>query len=83
MVPTNDIRLTFDSDIRATESSFDLFAENLPLYPVFPPDKVILEVKYNRFMLSYISDLISVVEARKITSSKYCLSRSIGYPMYV
>jgi len=83
MVPTNDIRLTFDSDIRATESSFELFAENLPLYPVFPPDKVILEVKYNRFMLSYISDLISVVEARKITSSKYCLSRSIGYPMYV
>ena len=79
----NNIRLTFDSQIRATESSFDLFADNLPLAPVFPLDKVIFEVKYDKFLLSYITDIISRVDARKITSSKYCLSRTLGYPMHL
>lgn len=77
----NNIRLTFDSGIRATESSFDLFGANLPLYPVYDPDKLIFEVKYDGFMLSYIKDAISAVDRRSITSSKYCLSRSIGYPL--
>lgn len=76
----NNTRLTFDSDIRVTESSFDLFSENLPLTWAQAPDKVILEVKYDRFLLSYITDLISTVNERSISSSKYCLSRMLGYP---
>ena len=80
MAKENNIRLTFDSHILATESSFDLFAEKLPMAPVFPVDKVIFEVKYDKFMLEYISNIISEVDARNISSSKYCLSRSVGYP---
>lgn len=76
----NNTRLTFDSDIRVTESSFDLFSENLPLTWAQAADKVILEVKYDRFLLSYITDLISTVNERSISSSKYCLSRMLGYP---
>lgn len=83
MAKENNIRLTFDSQIRATESSFDLFSDNLPLAPVFPLDKVIFEVKYDKFLLSYITDIISMVDARNITSSKYCLSRTLGYPMHL
>lgn len=81
MAKENNIRLTFDSKIRATESSFDLFSDNLSLNPVFPYDKVIFEVKYDKFMLGYISDIISGINERNISSSKYCLSRTIGYPM--
>ena len=44
-------------------------------------DKVIFEVKYDRFMLGYITDIISTIDRRSITSSKYCLARSIGYPL--
>lgn len=83
MAKENNIRLTFDSDIRATESSFDLFDEKLPLYSVFPQDKVIFEVKYDKFLLSYISELISIANTTKITSSKYCLSRKLGYTKYL
>ena len=75
------IRLTFDSRICATESSMELFHPHLPLNPVFDADKVIFEVKYDRFMLGYISEIISNVNRRSISSSKYCLSRSIGYPL--
>lgn len=82
MAKENNIRLTFDREICATESSMELFSQNLPLYSVFDPDKVIFEVKYDKFMLGYISDIISSVNRRSISSSKYCLSRSIGYPLY-
>jgi len=77
----NNIRLTFDKEICATESSYDLFSKNLPMTPVFPMDRVVFEVKYDKFLLSYITDIISRIDARNITSSKYCLSRAIGYPM--
>lgn len=81
MARENNIRLTFDSGISATESSFDLFSPNLPLYPVFDLDKVTFEVKYDGFMLSYIKEIISSVDRRSLSSSKYCLSRSVGYPL--
>lgn len=79
MAKENNIRLTFDSEIRATESSFDLFSENLPLNPVFPKDKIVFEVKYDKFLLGYISEIVSTINVKNITSSKYCLSRTTGY----
>lgn len=83
MTKENDIRLTFDSEIRVTESSYDLFDENLLLYPIADANYVIFEAKYNRFMLSYVSDIISEIDRRSVTSSKYIMGRSIGYPGYL
>ncbi len=72
----NSIRLTFDSDIRATESCFDLFSKDLVLNPVFNYNFVVFEVKYNGFLLSYIKDIISTVDRIQTPVSKYCLGRS-------
>ena len=83
MAKENNIRLTFDSDIRATESNFDLFSKNLLLNNILYVDNVIFEVKYNQFLLGYISEIISHIDRRTVTSSKYCLGRSIGYPLYL
>ena len=83
MAKENNIRLTFDSNVCATESCFDLFSENLIMNPVFDQTKTIFEVKYDRFMLGYISEIISTVNRRKISSSKYCMGRSIGYPLHL
>lgn len=79
----NNIRLTFDSDIRATESNFDLFSNTLLLYSVMDESKSVFEVKYDKFMLSYLADIIGQIEKRTISSSKYCLGRTIGYPLYL
>lgn len=81
MAKENNIRITFDSQIQATESSVDLFSAHLPLYPVMDLGQVVMEVKYDKFMLSYISDIISRVEKRSVSSSKYCMGRSVGYPL--
>lgn len=78
MVRENNIRITFDYEIKATESSFDLFSDTLNQNPVFDNNFVVMEVKYNGFLLSYIKDLLNVSEKSQTSVSKYCLSRSIG-----
>lgn len=75
----NRIRVNFDTKIEATESSFDLFAEDLNMYPVFDQYRVILEVKYNGFLLSYIKDLLKKAEKSEISVSKYTLARQQAY----
>lgn len=70
-IDTNNIRITFDSDIRTTESSFDIFKENLLTYPIAPGDMVILEVKYNNFLFDYIKDALKSVRKSPTSFSKY------------
>ena len=72
----NSIRLTFDSDIRATETCFDLFDKDLLLNPVFDYNKVVFEVKYNGFLLSYVKDIIDSIDRIQTPVSKYCLGRT-------
>ena len=74
----NRIRITFDSRIVATESRFAPFDPKLPMYPVMDPFNLVLEVKYNGFLLSYIKDLLDQVERSELSVSKYCLARSVS-----
>ena len=74
----NKIRITFDHEIRANEACLDLFSSQLTMYPVLDPFNVVLEVKYNGFLLSYIKSLISAANRSELSVSKYCLARSAG-----
>ena len=74
----NHIRITLDSRITATESGWDLFSGRLPMYSVMDPFQMVLEVKYNGFLLSYIRDLLDLVERSELSVSKYCLARSVS-----
>ena len=74
----NHIRITLDSRIIATESCFDVFSEHLPMYAVMDPFQMVLEVKYNGFLLSYLKDLLDMVERSELSVSKYCLARSVS-----
>lgn len=78
VVPENSIRITFDFNIMATESSFDIFNPNLPLYPVLDRSNIVLEVKYNGFLLSYLKDAIEAIDKSRISVSKYCLARNVS-----
>ncbi|MBM7871542.1 SPX domain protein involved in polyphosphate accumulation [Clostridium pascui] len=77
-VPENDIRITLDARIAATENNLDLFDENINLYPVSNFDDVTLEVKYNGFLLSYVRDLLATCNKMATSNSKYCLARSVS-----
>ena len=74
----NHIRITLDSRIAATESRWDLFDGGLAMYPVLDPFQMVLEVKYNGFLLSYIKDRLDLAERSELSVSKYCLARSVS-----
>lgn len=71
----NNIRITFDHQITATESAFDLFDPDLNMNPVLDPCNVVLEVKFNGFLLQYIKELLSCTDKSELSVSKYVLAR--------
>lgn len=75
----NDIRITFDHQIAATESNFDLFDPKLIMHPVMAPNMAVLEVKYNGFLLSYIRQMLAGIDQSELSVSKYCMARQLSY----
>lgn len=78
-VPVNHTRITFDSEIRSSEGCLDLFADHPSfLYPVGSRSEVVLEVKYDHFLLSYIKDALDMCEKTEQSFSKYITARPYG-----
>lgn len=75
----NRIRVTFDHQITATESCFDLFSTKLNMNPVLDPFAVVLEVKYNGFLLGYIQQMLATIDKSELSVSKYCLALQNSY----
>lgn len=79
----NKIRITFDNKIVSTESSFDLFDSHLNMSPVLDPYDVVLEIKYNGFLLGYIKELINCTNKSELSVSKYILARQNAYQTHI
>lgn len=79
----NKIRITFDNAIVSTESSFDLFDPELNMNPVLDPYDVVLEVKFNGFLLGYIKELINSTDKSELSVSKYVLARQNAYQTHI
>ena len=65
------VRITFDTDIRATYSK-DLLDRDAPSYSALPPDLLIMEVKYTEF-LPDIFRAVLPIEGCRLASSKYVM----------
>ena len=79
MHPAEDVRITFDKQLRTGLFSHDLFNKQLPtISPLQDPDQVILEVKFNRVLPDYLSSVLSLAAGWSSRSaiSKYVLCRS-------
>lgn len=74
----NDTRITFDQNLRASESNFDIFADSLALYPVSPPGAVTMEVKYTGFLLTCLKEELNCCDKIRCSNSKYCRARMIS-----
>ncbi|NLJ63917.1 MAG: polyphosphate polymerase domain-containing protein [Christensenellaceae bacterium] len=75
--PAEEIRITFDKQLRTGLNSIDMYNKELPTIPVFSDDMMILEVKFNRTLPPYISDILSLAAGWSTRSaiSKYTLCR--------
>jgi len=75
-LPVNNTRITFDTDIRATESDLDLFRETLQAHPILPEDMAVVEVKFNHFLLGYVRNALEQLNRSEGSFSKYFSGRS-------
>ncbi len=75
--PAEEVRITFDKNLRSGMLSTDIFNPNIPTVPVFDSELMVLEVKYNRMLPQYIADIISFScpEAVQTAVSKYTMCR--------
>ena len=75
--PAEEVRITFDKQLRTGLWSRDLFNPELPTIPPFDNGEIILEVKYNQFLPPYIRDLLNTYCAGALNSaiSKYTWCR--------
>ena len=75
--PAEEVRITFDKQLRSGLYSTDLFNPHVPTVPPFDHGEMILEVKYNRVMPPYIRDLLCTYCPNALQSaiSKYTWCR--------
>ena len=70
-----EVRITFDKQLRTGLFSTDLFDAKLPTYPVFDDPVEILEVKYDEFLPSYLQTVLGGITAQRSAVSKYVWCR--------
>lgn len=75
--PMNNIRLTLDSEIRSSETDFNMFSKDVILTPVEEYFSALLEVKYDKFIFKWLTDLITPHNVNQESYSKYMVSRGI------
>ncbi|HWR20099.1 MAG TPA: polyphosphate polymerase domain-containing protein [Clostridia bacterium] len=70
-----DVRITFDKNVRTGYRSIDLFNPNVITYPAISDYDMVLEVKFNRYLPTYVRSLLQTGAHARSAISKYCLCR--------
>ncbi|MBQ7754448.1 MAG: polyphosphate polymerase domain-containing protein [Clostridia bacterium] len=78
--PLEDVRITLDKNIRTGLRCTDLFNPHAPTFPATDyPNACVLEVKFNRYLPSYVRSLIQVDAASHTAASKYLFCRQFDF----
>ena len=76
VVEENDTRITLDSNLRATGGCLELFAKKVAWCPLDMDGTGTMEVKFNRFLLSYVKQIVSLPSYMQTSASKYVAARN-------
>lgn len=69
-------RITFDFDIRSSIDVEDFFKENINYDYLVDKKDIVLEVKFDRFLEPYISEVLANYQSRFQSVSKYMMGRN-------
>ena len=70
-----NVRITFDRNIGSSTDLSAFFDPHLPVRPILPLGKQILEVKYDELLPNFLYDAMNLGSLRQTTFSKYYLCR--------
>ncbi len=73
--PAGNVRVTLDSDIRASISSTDLFDAKLPSAAALGSGICIIEVKFDGFLPEFIQDIVQLNKCTSTPFSKFAACR--------
>lgn len=68
-----DIRVTFDEEIKSGIHNHNLFDNNIYLEKVLEEEMLVLEVKYNNILPKFIKDIIDNTNMIRISLSKFTI----------
>ena len=70
-------RITFDYEIKSSNDINKFFNDDINYYDLTTRTDVVLEVKFDRFLEPYISNILSSFSLRNQSVSKYVMGRNI------
>lgn len=70
-----NVRVTFDTDIGCTADCTRFLEPAVPLLPLLPAGKAVLEVKYDELLPDWVAQSIELGSLQQMTFSKYAYSR--------
>ncbi len=70
-------RITFDFDIRSSNQIEQFFDKDVNYIKNMDPKNVVLEVKFDRFLEPYISNILNKYISNRESVSKYVLGRNV------
>jgi hypothetical protein len=71
------IRVTFDKELSAVFNTYDIFDPNAVAVSVIREPKLILEVKYDRFIPEHIAGILQLPAHQRAAISKYVICREV------
>ena len=74
VLPFEDVRITFDLDVRYSTSDFDIFRKKVTT-PLFPEKSVVFEIKYNEFLPGWARGMLGIAGKQTEAVSKYGFAR--------
>jgi len=77
--PIGDLRITFDTAIKASFHQFDFTNQKYILTPLLEPNDVVLEIKFNHELPQFIKGILESNHSIQESISKYALSRQYNY----
>ena len=78
--PAEDVRITFDKNVRTAMRCTDLFNPNVVTYPVWDLcNCMVLEVKFNESLPLYVQELLTLGASERTAASKYVFCRQYEF----
>ena len=72
-----DVRITFDENIKSGRFNYDLFNKDIYLYNVLENNEVVLEVKFNNYIPKHIVEVLNTIPSVRLAVSKFALCKEI------
>ncbi|HHU62723.1 MAG TPA: polyphosphate polymerase domain-containing protein [Clostridiales bacterium] len=73
--PANNIRITFDKNLRTSITSTDIFNKDIFTLRALDEPLMIMEIKYNNFFPDFIRNMMQISVGMRTAASKYVICR--------